>query len=543
MDHTPHFLTRLGLGADADAKLIRRAYARELKLVDQALDAANFQHLREAYETALGWPARQAHGSAPERADREAPVAAPPAGAWDAGAVAPQTLADAVFAKFTHAYAALLDARLMEDGSLQAALRRCLADDELLNISARTLFEERVAQLLANGWQRGHEFLFAAAGAVFDWARDRRSLQRFGFAGMVLNRAIEEQSMFDAQIEADRRFQQKLAAYLRGDTPSRGEQLRREIDAAERMAARFPNLMAVIADLEQLARWRQLERRTSPPPGAGHAGARGGAVQMADWPGAKNGGTGVGRLLYLAALGLIALLALLAIGTVLLDDSPRRPPRAPPAAQAPDVPITEAQVDEIASRIKFKSPPGAPPGKREVEFQVFLDADGSVLGMNKLGRSIEPAYDDAVEAAIKQSKPFPATSVKVFRVRFGFTLGAPAPPKGKPLTRAQLDEIGARIDYDFPPDSPAGLYRVELDVTLDAKGVVSAVDTKRTSKDRAYAAAVAKAIRESKPFPASTPRNFSVIYGTTLSKRARAPEAEAPAEAEAPVSGEEPVQP
>ena len=59
----PHCLKRLALGLDADTVTIRRAYARELNLIDQEQDLAGFQVLRQAYEAALEWGQAQAGGA------------------------------------------------------------------------------------------------------------------------------------------------------------------------------------------------------------------------------------------------------------------------------------------------------------------------------------------------------------------------------------------------------------------------------------------------------------------------------------------------
>jgi len=81
MQHQPIFLERLGLAPDADERQVRRAYARELKQIDQERDLEGFQHLRACYEAALEWAA---HRAAPAFEQEAMPDAAPPAPAEQA---------------------------------------------------------------------------------------------------------------------------------------------------------------------------------------------------------------------------------------------------------------------------------------------------------------------------------------------------------------------------------------------------------------------------------------------------------------------------
>lgn len=96
------FLTRLGLGPEAEVRDIRRAYASAVKKIDQEADPAAFQDLREAYEFALNW---HAHGSEPELAPVPGNMTEPEAGPGHAPEPAqkddPYRLAEQAFQEFT----------------------------------------------------------------------------------------------------------------------------------------------------------------------------------------------------------------------------------------------------------------------------------------------------------------------------------------------------------------------------------------------------------------------------------------------------------
>ncbi len=55
MLNIPLFFRQHELSADADERSVKRVYARQLKKIDQEVDPARFQALREAYEHALDW--------------------------------------------------------------------------------------------------------------------------------------------------------------------------------------------------------------------------------------------------------------------------------------------------------------------------------------------------------------------------------------------------------------------------------------------------------------------------------------------------------
>jgi len=269
METTQDVLDVLGLDETAGVRDVRRAYARRLKGIDQTLDPAGFQTLRDAYESALAWAEyrqrAQADGAEPdEPASVSAAFSETPATlSLDKPALAPidpaEQLAATVFERLRLEVARMAGAgRLDQPQAWLAALQARLGDTELDNITARTLFEERIADLLARGWQPGNEALFPAAVAAFEWREDRRRLALFGPMGDWLNQAIDERILFDTQPPVVRGVQERIAALLRREVPATADEVLQYMDELEEVALRFPALLHVVAGSGKIGDWRAL---------------------------------------------------------------------------------------------------------------------------------------------------------------------------------------------------------------------------------------------------------------------------------------------
>jgi hypothetical protein len=252
---TAHVALRaLGLTSDADEREVRRAYARELKAIDQELQAEAFQTLRGRYELALDYVRQRVQDAyeetLPEPAGLEA-SAAPVSFEPQEQSVPQVAPAQAVFEKLLRELAT----QDVEIGYAQRLLDQSLASPELVSLDQRELFEYLLVVHLALGWQAGNEALFSVAVQHFQWKSDRRRLQIFGAAGATIDDAVLDLIGFNKQPQSQR--ERQLGAIRRTrieSSPSKKDRIL-YAKALEMVAEKFPRLLRIITSQSSVDNW------------------------------------------------------------------------------------------------------------------------------------------------------------------------------------------------------------------------------------------------------------------------------------------------
>jgi hypothetical protein len=154
--------------------------------------------------------------------------------------------------------------RLRDHGSWEAALQRHVGDPRLLDLSAGEIVERKIAEGLAFSWNQGNDTLFEVAAAVFEWEAGSPRMQQLGEAGKVMARVLEQRYLFDCQEEASYKVSRNVLVGLRLSGPPLTMRLRMEMPHLEAMLEHFPDLIAVTAGMDHVARWRALHEQLTP---------------------------------------------------------------------------------------------------------------------------------------------------------------------------------------------------------------------------------------------------------------------------------------
>jgi hypothetical protein len=433
------FLARLGLEIDADERQVRRAYARELKQIDQERDLEGFQHLRACYEAALHWVAQEADvdtlvpTTCAAQGANDAVPCAPHVGAtrfavdptgtygWVDGSD-PRALGTDVFADFCARITALAalperhahyEARRVAHWS--TALREALADPRLIHLEAPSVFEQHVADLLAGGWQPGHHLLFPAAVEVFGWEDDQDALYRLGHAGMVLDAALTQRVMFQHQDIMTRTRQREVLLLLRAPRLPGESKMKRCMGHLLRLIEHFPDTLHILAPQAAVAEWRRRIPEAVPAPSS--------RTSESHW------------------ILELCILLVVAAGIFLTPHGGRgRPNEAERAQQELHSSVdrarfTDAQVDAICARIDYRIDLHKSFGVQVVSMEVTLDSDGNVAAIDRIDHPADPALEVAVEKAIRASAPFPDDRDKTLYISIRaepVMPKVPAPPSTRP---------------------------------------------------------------------------------------------------------------
>jgi len=309
-------LAVLGVTPGADEREVRRAYARQLKQIDQEQDPQGFQRLREAYETVL---ARMENGASQKKADQPAECAAEPARERDHPTQTPEPAGDPALLA-AEVFNEQFSTTCRDADDARRRLAACMADSRLLPLEQRDQFEQQVVRMLARGWQPGQQFLWLAALECFDWERDRGRLARCTDGGALLDAAIIERDLIKKLSKRHRETQQHFVHRLRSPLRPSDREL---LDAGwwiDWVSETIPNWLSLNASLPRLREWQAWHAELSQRIEA-EAAARRPDPSKRSWIGHLNDRIMRTNGYVLALVGMLAIGGMLHLMT---RDSPRR---------------------------------------------------------------------------------------------------------------------------------------------------------------------------------------------------------------------------
>ncbi|UUZ50227.1 hypothetical protein LP420_09815 [Massilia sp. B-10] len=275
----------------------------------------------------------------------------------------------------------------------EQAIRARLAHDDLFNIAVRTRFRTRHRRLAGRRMAtrqrkavRGSERRVQLGGGQPPPAAVRLCLS------MVVNLAMDERAVFLRQPESDIEIYRTIIGRLRQPGTPGDNRLRYDMPFLEQMLARFPHLMSLSVSDAAVSNWR-----------AGYEKI-GGIITPAQHQAAQPESEGIGMPWGMGILVIITVLR--------MCGSPATP--AAPSAAPVDVgaliplvsPLSQLERNLTDADVPFVFPKDTPPGRYTVKLDVYFNAKGDPLFVDRQ-KSPYSAFDKAVQDAIRRACPYP----------------------------------------------------------------------------------------------------------------------------------------